>query len=45
MVEIKKKLTVLMHCDDDLLTKFKEIFNMEPNASLTESMLKIGNPL
>lgn len=45
MLLIKKKLTELMHCDDDLLTKFREIFQIEPIPLIAEIMKSIGNPL
>lgn len=38
MLEIKKKLSILMHSDDDLLTKFKEIFKIQPNPAKVEIM-------
>jgi hypothetical protein len=45
MMDIKKKLTILMHSDEEILPKFTEIFKMQPTPSLAEIMLKIGNPL
>jgi hypothetical protein len=34
-----------MHSDEDLYTKFKEIFGLEPNPTKAEIMKKIGKPL
>ena len=45
MLEIKKKLSILMHSDEEIMPKFAEIFKMQPTPALAEIMLKIGNPL
>ena len=38
MQSIKKKLSVLMHHDGDILTKFQEIFQVVPNKAKIEIM-------
>ena len=38
MHEIKKKLTILVHSDMDILAKFKEMFDKEPNPALKQIM-------
>lgn len=38
MQEIKKKLSNLMHHDGDILSKFREIFQGEPNKAKLEIM-------
>ena len=46
MHNIKKRLSLLMHCDGDMLTEYKRIFDENgPSPSMGEIMQKIGNPL
>ena len=45
MDEIKKKLSILMNSDEDLYTKYMDIFNVEPLPPFKDIMIKIGRPL
>lgn len=42
---IKNKLTTLMNSDQDLYTRYLEMFGSEPLPAYKEIMHKIGNPL
>ena len=45
MHNIKKRLSILMHCDGDMLTEYKNIFDENgPSPAKAEIMKKIGNP-
>jgi hypothetical protein len=44
MHDIKKKLSLLMHGDGDLLEMYREMFKQEPNQAMSLIMKQIGNP-
>jgi hypothetical protein len=45
MHDIKKKLSLLMHGDGDLLEMYCNMFKQEPNQAMSLIMKQIGNPL
>ena len=45
MHDIKKKLSLLMHGDGDLLEMYCNMFQQEPNQAMSLIMKQIGNPL
>ena len=45
MRELKIKLSELMHNDSDILPKYRELFQFEPNPTKADIMRQIGNPL
>ena len=44
MHDIKKKLSLLMHGDGDLLEMYRDMFKQEPNQAMSLIMKQIGNP-
>ena len=44
MHDIKKKLSLLMHGEGDLLEMYREMFKQEPNQAMSLIMKQIGNP-